>query len=248
MMEGRKEWQGAIVALGIGVVIAILPAQTVHAADQVFLEERFASLDHWQPLTFPKIKRHSICTATRCEGISCLQMETSSAASALMLKQTFNVYEYSLLTWRWKVSTIYRKGNSSSKEGDDYPARLYVVFAYDPATATLGKKLRYELVKTFYGQYPPDSSISYIWDNQMTGKSFIVNAYASEARMIPVNAGPEAVNTWQEHQVDILRDYRMAFGQDPPATASLAVMSDSDNTHETATAWIQFIRLEKPRQ
>jgi hypothetical protein len=175
-------------------------------------------------------------------------MDTNNSASALVFKETFNVHEYSLLTWRWKVSNTFRKGDSSSKEGDDYPARLYVLFAYDPASATLGKKMRYELAKAFYGQYPPDSSISYIWDNQVTGKQFIINAYADEARMIPVNAGPAEANTWQEHRVDIVRDYRLAFGQDPPATASLAVMSDSDNTHETATAWIQFLRLEKPRQ
>ncbi len=248
-MKGmHRSWQGTFLALGIGILMMASSAHPVGAAGQVFLEERFESLDRWQPLTFPKIKRHSTFTATRCDGAPCLQMETNNGASALVFRETFNVNEYSLLTWRWKVSNIFRKGDSSSKEGDDYPARLYVLFAYDPATATLGKKLRYELAKALYGQYPPDSSISYIWDNQVTGKPFIVNAYASEARMIPVNAGPEVVNTWQEHQVDIVRDYRLAFGQDPPATASLAVMSDSDNTHETATAWIQHLRLEKSRQ
>lgn len=244
----RRSLQGSILAVGIGVAMVVLPAHPGGAAGQIFLEERFETLDRWQPLTFPKIKRHSTFTASRCDGATCLQMDTNNSASALVFKETFNVHEYSLLTWRWKVSTVFRKGDSSSKEGDDYPARLYVLFAYDPASATLGKKMRYELAKAFYGQYPPDSSISYIWDNQVTGKQFIINAYADEARMIPINAGPAAVNTWQEHQVDIVRDYRLAFGQDPPATASLAVMSDSDNTHETATAWIQYLRLEKPRQ
>ena len=65
--------------------------------------------------------------------------------------------------------------------------------------------------------------------------------------MIPVDAGPEKVNTWQEHTVDIVRDYRLAFGQDPPATATLAVMNDSDNTHESARAWIDYIRIFRPR-
>jgi hypothetical protein len=240
--------QGTILALAIGIVMVALSAHPGGTAGQIFLEEGFETLDRWQPLTFPKIKRHSTFSASRCDGATCLQMDTNNSASALVFKETFNVHEYSLLTWRWKVSNTFRKGDSSSKEGDDYPARLYVLFAYDPASATLGKKMRYELAKAFYGQYPPDSSISYIWDNQVTGKQFIINAYADEARMIPVNAGPAEANTWQEHRVDIVRDYRLAFGQDPPATASLAVMSDSDNTHETATAWIQFLRLEKPRQ
>jgi hypothetical protein len=63
--------------------------------------------------------------------------------------------------------------------------------------------------------------------------------------MIPVSAGSGMANTWQEYTVDIVRDYRQAFGQDPPAMASLAVMSDSDNTHESARAWIEYIRLSR---
>lgn len=221
----------------------VLPVKLVCADSQVFLDERFETLDRWQPLTFPKIPRHSTYTAARCQTGTCLSMESNNSASGLVLKQSFNVYDYPLLAWRWKVSNVYRKGDSRTKEGDDYPARLYVMFAYDPDRASLGKQLRYSMAKKLYGQYPPHSSISYIWDNQVTGKPFIVNAYADEARMIPVDAGSDAVGTWQEHTVDIVRDYRMAFGEDPPATASLAVMSDSDNTHETARAWIQYIRI-----
>jgi hypothetical protein len=227
------------------LLVLALPG-AVRAAGAVFLDERFESLDRWQPLTFPKIARHSTYTAVRCETGSCLLMESDNSASALVLQQPFNVYAYPTLRWRWKVSNVYRKGDSRTKAGDDYPARLYVMFTYDPDRASLGKKLQYQLAKTVYGQYPPDSSISYIWDNQATGKPFIVNAYTSEARMIPVSAGSATVNTWQEYTVDIVRDYRLAFGQDPPPMASLAVMSDSDNTRESARAWMQYIRLEGP--
>lgn len=247
-MSAARAGRRTLAAWGAALLVLMLPPLVlpcaVRAAGAVFLEERFESLDRWQPLTFPKIARHSTYTAVRCETGSCLLMESNNSASALVLKQPFNVYAYPLLSWRWKVSNVYRKGDSRTREGDDYPARLYVMFTYDPDRASLGKKLQYQLAKTVYGQYPPDSSISYIWDNQVTGKPFIVNAYTSEARMIPVSAGSAAVNTWQEYTVDIIRDYRLAFGQDPPPLASLAVMSDSDNTRESARAWIQYIRLE----
>jgi len=233
----------AVVLFVFAQLAAVSLPQTAHADDRVFLDERFATLDRWQPLTFPKIPRHSTYAAAHCETATCLAMESNNSASGLVLKQSFNVYDYPLLAWRWKVSNVYRKGDSRTKEGDDYPARLYVMFAYDPDRASLGKQLRYGMAKQVYGPYPPHSSISYIWDNQATGKPFIVNAYAEEARMIPVDAGSGAVGTWQEHTVDIVRDYRMAFGEDPPATASLAVMNDSDNTHEAARAWIQYIRI-----
>ena len=242
--RGGKTWRAIFCAVLLPLLIMPLAAAT---AESVFLDERFASLERWQPLTFPKIERHSTYTVARCETGTCLLMESNNAASALVLKQPFNVYDFPQLSWRWKVSNVYRKGDSGTREGDDYPARLYVMFAYDPDRASLGKKLQYKLAKTIYGQYPPDSSISYIWDNQVSGKPFIVNAYTSEARMIPVSAGSGSINTWQEYTVDIVRDYRLAFGQDPPPTASLAVMIDSDNTREAARAWIQYIRLTRRR-
>jgi len=216
---------------------------TTVAGETVFLDEHFDSLAQWRHQPFAKIPRHSSYQAVRCDDSPCLQMESDNSASALVLIQQFNVYQYPKLSWRWKVSNVYNKGDSSRKEGDDYPARLYVMFAYDPDKATLAKQMRYRLAKVLYGEYPPDSSISYIWDNRVTKAAVITNAYAGEAKMIPISAGSGKVNSWQDHTVDIVRDYRLAFGQDPPAIARLAVMNDSDNTGESAQSWIQFIRI-----
>jgi len=232
-----------VAAVLLGALLAAAVPTKVEAAGPVLLDERFESLDRWRPLTFPKISRHSRYSADRCNGEPCLRMESDDAASALVLRQEFNVYDYPRLAWRWKVSNVYRKGDSRTKAGDDYPARLYVMFAFDPARASLGKRLKYGLARTVYGSYPPDSTISYIWDNRATGAPFIVNAYTAAARMIPVSAGTAKVGTWQEYEVDIVRDYRLAFGEDPPAAASLAVMIDSDDTGELARAWIRYIRL-----
>lgn len=240
--------RGWLAAGWLGCALLMTGAPPIAAAGgAVLLEEQFDTLARWQPQPFAKIPRHSRYSAVTLEGRSCLLMESDNSASALVLGQSFNVYAYPGLAWRWKVGNILTKGDSSRKEGDDYPARLYVMFAYDPDRASLGKRLQYQLAKTVYGQYPPDSSISYIWDNRRTDAAVITNAYTSAAKMIPVNAGPEKVNTWQEHTVDIVRDYRLAFGQDPPATATLAVMTDADNTHESARAWIDYIRIFRPR-
>ena len=231
------------IAAALFLLFLPLPAMGQEAGT-LLLDERFPTLDRWQPLLFPKISRHSSYTLDQCDGASCLRMASNDSASALVLKQSFDVYRFPMLSWGWKVSNVYRKGDSASKEGDDYPARLYVMFAYDPDQASIGKQLQYGMAKALYGQYPPDSSISYIWDNRPGDAPFIVNAYTDAARMIPVSAGSEGVGNWREYSVDILRDYRRAFGRNPPATASLAVMIDSDDTHEQATAWVRFIRIE----
>lgn len=225
------------------VAVLASMATSTRAAETVFLDEHFDSLARWRHQPLAKIPRHSSYKAVRCENSPCLLLESDNSASALVLNQQFNVYQYPQMSWRWKVSNVYNKGDSSSKQGDDYPARLYVMFAYDPDKATLAKQIRYRLAKVLYGEYPPDSSLTYIWDNRVTKATVITNAYASEAKMIPVSAGSEKVNSWQDYSVDIVRDYRLAFGQDPPAIARLAVMNDSDNTGESATSWIQYIKI-----
>jgi len=247
-MDNRENDAGKHVFPRLLLCCLLLIVDRAAAAEggKTLLDERFLTLERWKPLLFPKIPRHSTYSADRCDGRPCLRMDSENSASALVMKESFNVYEFPLLAWSWKVSSVYAKGDSATREGDDYPARLYVMFAYDPDSASFGKQVQYGLARTLYGEYPPDSTISYIWDNRAGDAPFIVNAYTDAARMIPVDAGTEMVNTWREHQVDIVRDYTMAFGRKPPARASLAVMIDSDNTGESARAWFRSIRLFAP--
>nr|WP_320012943.1 DUF3047 domain-containing protein [uncultured Desulfobulbus sp.] len=239
-----KLWQPLVL---IFFLCGLTPFRLSAAPPSIFLEENFSSLERWAPLYFPNIDRYSTYTVGPCGDTTCLRMASDNSASGLVLKESFNVYQYPLITWRWKVSNIYKKGDASKKEGDDYPARLYILFAYDEEAASFGKQLKYNMAKLIYGQYPPDSSISYIWANKPTTLPFIFNAYTDQARMIAVSSGKDKVNTWQEYSVNIVEDYMTAFGKKPPATASLAVMCDSDNTHESAQAVIEYIRIERKK-
>jgi hypothetical protein len=67
--------------------------------------------------------------------------------------------------------------------------------------------------------------------------------YVEEAKMIPVDRGQEKLGIWRRYQVDIIADYKKAFGTNPPRTAAIAVMIDSDNTQETARSCVDYIRI-----
>ena len=75
----------------LAALLALVSLPPAAVAKTVFLDERFATLDQWQPLTFPKIDRHSTYTISQCDKTTCLQMESNNAASGLILKQTFNI-------------------------------------------------------------------------------------------------------------------------------------------------------------
>ena len=47
---------------------------------------------------------------------------------------------------------------------------------------------------------------------------------------------------------DVLEDYRKAFGEDPPMLSGIAIMTDTDNTGESATAYYGDIRFRRGSQ
>lgn len=217
--------------------------RTTGAAQHFFLNEQFESLENWEPFYFPKIEQHSHYSIVRENGKSWLQTASSASASAIISKKSFDVYRYPRLKWRWKVDNVYQRGNARKKSGDDYPLRIYVMFQYDPKKAGFLEKIKYNAGRLLYGSYPPYSSLNYIWANKKHLQKIMDNPYTDRAQMILVEMGNENVKRWQEHDVDIVSDYRQAFGHDPPAVARLAIMNDSDDTGEAAKSEVDFIQL-----
>ena len=212
---------------------------------QVLFGEEFKNLSNWEPLYFPKIKEHSTYTVVSEKGHSFLKTESRSSASAIVSRKTFNVFEYPRVRWKWKVDNVYTKGDIREKSGDDYPIRVYVTFQYDPERASVGERLEYGIAKALYGKYPPDSTLNYVWTGQNIAERIITSPYTDRAKIVILENGRSKVGDWAEETVNILDDYRRAFGKEPPQTAGIAIMNDSDNTGEMAVSYIEYIEVFK---
>lgn len=227
------------------LVSNLLLGAYLHAADKVFLREDFETLDAWEPLSFRGIDRQTTYAIQKQGGSTVLVAKSSNSASALVCKRTFNVAEFPIIRWRWKVDNVYTKANYRLKSGDDYPIRVYVLFLFDPETAAIGLKLKYGIIKTLYGRYPPHSILNYIWTNKPDERDPVKSPFTDRSIMIPLQHGPQEVGRWVEETVNVLEDYKRFFGDDPPSRAALAIMNDSDNTGERSTSYIQFIEVLK---
>jgi hypothetical protein len=210
--------------------------------EQGFREE-FNSLTNWKPLTFPKIPRHSTYRIQKDDSKSFLVAVADRSASGIIHAGSFNIYKTPIIQWRWKISNVYQAGDEKKKSGDDYPLRIYVVFKYDPEKAGAWEKAQYKTLKLFYGDYPPHSSLNYIWANKKYPDRILPNPYTAKAQMILLQKGPDRAGQWVDEQVNALEDYRKAFGADPPREATIAIMSDADNTGEKATGYVDYIEV-----
>jgi hypothetical protein len=223
------------------LMLVVLPLAA--GQERVLFRDEFTDLKNWRSFSFEKIERHTSYKASKEDGLTALKAESSDSASALIYEKTYNVYDFPRVRWRWKVSNVYQRGDAEKKEGDDYPLRIYVMFKFDPQKAGFWEKIKYESIKLLYGEYPPYSTLNYIWANRPHNREVLTNTYTDRAKMIPLQTGSHRVGGWLTEEVDILSDYEKAFGEKPPKIATLAIMNDSDNTGESSVSFLDFIEV-----
>lgn len=205
----------------LGLIFSFVSA---YAAEILLDDYKEGLTPRWQEKSF---KGKTDYEVTRENDQLCIKATSSASASALYYKIPFETKDYPVLTWRWKVDHVLSKGDALNKEGDDYAARVYVVF---PSLAFWRTK-----------------ALNYIWANKLPKGQAVPNPFSANAMMIAVESGPERTGQWVEEKRNIAKDYRRYFGKEPPKAGAIAIMTDTDNTGENATAWYGPIRLLSER-
>ena len=198
----------------------------------------------WKPLTFPKIGRHTIYKAVKEDGIITVKAMSEASASGLIRKVTVDLTEYPILAWRWKVANVLKNGDVTKKDGDDSPARIYVMFEKNPGKVSVFEKAKFEAYKLIYGQYPP-LTVNYIWASKAPQGTIVRSPYTNRSMLIVVESGPSLINQWVNEQRNVFLDFKEAFGEEPPLVSGIAIMTDTDNTGESAIAHYGDIVFKK---
>jgi hypothetical protein len=240
---------------GILVLLLLAVVSASHADSPSLLEvgkfsaasEGAALPDGWKPLIFKKIEKHTVYQLVKDGGATVVKAVSEASASGLTREIKINLAEYPIVQWRWKVANVLTKGDVTRREGDDYPARLYVTFEYDAGKVGFFDKAKYEATRLLYGQYPPLGAINYIWESKAPKGTVVSNPHVERVKMIVVESGTERLNQWVSEERNIYEDYKKAFGEEPPMISGIAIMTDTDNTGESATAFYGDIVFRKAR-
>ena len=177
----------------------------------------------WTPETF-RGKRQTAYTLVQDEGRTVLRAESRQAASGLMHRIEVDPRLYPVLRWSWKIDHTLKKENARTRDGDDFAARVYVIFP-----------------GTFFWQ---TRAINYVWSGKLPVGTAIPNAYTKNAMIVAVESGEERVRQWVSEERNIAEDFRRLFGEEPPRLGGVAVMTDTDNTGEEAVAWYGDLELD----
>jgi len=197
--------------------IAICLPMTTWASNERIDIARFShgDLKGWQTKVFSGETRYSL---EREEGRMVLRADSRQAASGLYSEVSIDLNKTPLLNWTWKIDDILTGNDERSKAGDDYPARVYVVFS----DGVMFWRTR---------------AINYVWSNRQPIDSNWFSAYTNNAGMIAIQSGSGHVGRWMEESRDVRADYRRLFGEEPGRVDAVAIMTDTDDTGAAATAW-----------
>jgi len=229
------------------LLLAALPLAA--APDPILTPGRFSASapgglpEGWTPFSFAKFARHTDYRLAASGGVTVLRAEADASVSALLRTFPADTRAYPVMRWRWKVDNLLVKGDLRRKDGDDFPARIYVLFDYDADRLSFVDRAKILLARVFYGAQVPAAALCYVWDNKAAPGTILPNAYTDRVRMVVVRSGPADVGRWVAEERNLAQDFRVAFGEDPPAISGIAIAADTDNTGEHAVAWFGDITL-----
>lgn len=199
----------------------------------------------WQPLIFDNIDSQTAYYLDRDKNTVIFKAVSNASASGYLKKVSINPKEFPILNWKWKIKNTLKAADINTKDGDDYPARIYITFEYDMERLSGWESFKVGLYKSLHGEYPPLAVLNYVWDNKQPIGYSTANAYTDRVQMIVSQSGNAQVGKWVTQEVNIYEDYKRVFGEAPLKITAIAIMTDTDNTGESATAYYGDIQLKK---
>lgn len=219
--------------LVIAVMMTSVCTSPALAIDSELHIGRFSSgnTSGWKEQTIGLFKAKTTYVIAKDGDRTALVARSNKSASGQIYRLDLDPKEYPLLSWSWKIEHTIKKGDEKTKEGDDFAARVYVVFPR--------------------GFFSKTRAICYVWGNRLPRGGHVSSPFTNNVITVAVDSGNEQAGHWKSHQRNIYDDYRTFFSEEPTRLGAIAIMTDSDNTGESAVGYygdVTLLRLRKSEE
>lgn len=192
---------------------------SAHAAPVTLMLGNFTAGDKtdWEEQVFKGKTEYTFTSGKK--GERALLVRSDASASGLHKKMPIDLTKTPYLNWAWKVDNTLKGLDETTKKGDDYPARLYVV-------VSSGWK------------FWKSEAINYVWSSsERAPNASWLNAYTENVIMVAVDSGNSKVGTWVTHKRNLRDDLKRYFGKDVDQVDAIALMVDTDNSGQKAVSY-----------
>ena len=199
----------------------------------------------WKLVTVPKIQKHTRYSLVRDAETIVLLADADASMASVLHAVSFDPRQYPIIEWRWKITGLLRKADMTTKAGDDFPARIYVLFDYNIAKLPFSQRVKFRLARALYGGDIPLAALCYVWDGKSARDTSAWSVYTDRVRLIVAESGAANVGRWVDMRRNVAEDFRAAFGEEPPPVSGIVIATDTDNTGESVAAYYGDIRFTR---
>lgn len=175
-----------------------------------------SSLEGWEEKEFKNLTSYQLF---QIEDQQVLLAESRNQASALIKKIHIDIEKFPFLNWTWRIENRLDTANETTKSGDDYAARIYVII--DGGIFIWRTK-----------------AVNYVWANRAAKGDIWENAFAGKnAQMMVLRNRQDKVSNWYTEKRNVYEDLKRLFGSQFHSIDAIAIMTDTDNGHGQAKAY-----------
>lgn len=209
-----KIWQRMLRTVVL-VGVALWSAGPVSAEPERIMVLTASDLSGWEDKSFQgKTEYMVVDTGTG----PVVRAVSHGSASGLFRKMTVDLQRTPLLHWSWRIENILDNDRERSKAGDDYVARIYVVFSGG----------------AFFWR---TRALNYVWSSHQEVGSVWPNAYTGNAVMVAQRSGDAHAGRWVTESRNVLADAQRLLGPRYTHIDAIAIMTDTDDTGQQAVAY-----------
>jgi len=158
-----------------------------------------------------------------------LRLKSDASAFGVYNEQDFDIKDYPILNWEWKVTELPEGGNFLKEDKDDQAAQIYISFGS----------------LSFFNK-PFVKAVGYYWSSTLPVGTKGECPTWSKSRAIVVETGEEKLGEWITEKRNVYQDYTNLFDDDDPSEVSaLRLYTNSQHTGTGTEAFFRNIYFSK---
>lgn len=180
------------------------------------------SLGAWETKSFKGETRYRLLGDGNTKT---LEARCDASASAIARRRQIDLSKTPVLRWEWRIDHVYEGLQGTTRDGDDYAARIYVI--QDGGVRIWRTR-----------------AINYVWANSEPRGSHWPNAFTDKAMMVAAQSGsPTDPAQWISESRNVRSDFKRFYDRNVDAIDGVALMTDCDNSGRSGRAEYRNIRF-----
>ena len=199
-----------------------------------------AAATDWEPVTFRGTRPTEYRYERLADGLA-LRADSKQTASGLVVELPGEL-DPTAISWRWRLERCLDNAEEHDRAGDDFAARLFVLFGRDRSWTPWGWLSR-QLIRSPFGRIRPKRALSFVWASRAARGDATFSPVSGDVYQITARGGCRNDVVWVTEHYELAREFAQAFHEPMPHVVALAVMTDTDDTAGHAVAWYGDVTL-----